>query len=99
MEAPCSLPGLTAIWELQEESYTRCQGAVTTSLVNLHEHPVTIPQLAIHLDREVNDKGLILNKQEHLAALATLTADAEKGEPFSGGVDPQKGEVQGASGL
>jgi aspartyl aminopeptidase len=56
------------------------KGKLTTSLVNLHEHPVTIPQLAIHLDREVNDKGLILNKQEHLAALATLTADAEKKE-------------------
>lgn len=29
----------------------------------------TIPQLAIHLDRKVNDEGLILNKQEHLNAL------------------------------
>jgi aspartyl aminopeptidase len=46
-----------------------------------------VPQLAIHLDREVNDKGLILNRQEHLApvlglagsgadSLAKLVADA-----------------------
>jgi len=25
-----------------------------------------VPQLAIHLDREINDKGLVLNKQNHL---------------------------------
>lgn len=28
-----------------------------------------IPQLAIHLDREVNDKGLILNRHQHLTPL------------------------------
>lgn len=42
------------------------------SLVRLDQHPVVIPQLAIHLDREVNEKGLILNKQEQLAAIAGL---------------------------
>lgn len=42
------------------------------SLVRLEQSPLTIPQLAIHLDREVNDKGLILNRQEHLNILAAL---------------------------
>ncbi|KAF3362320.1 putative aspartyl aminopeptidase [Chlamydiales bacterium STE3] len=39
------------------------------ALVNLQKAPVTIPQLAIHLDRKVNEEGLLLNKQDHLAAL------------------------------
>lgn len=41
-------------------------------LVRLSDMPLVIPQLAIHLDRNVNESGPILNKQEHLAALAGL---------------------------
>jgi aspartyl aminopeptidase len=48
------------------------QEQIKESLVRLDEYPMTIPQLAIHLDREVNEKGLILNKQEHLNVLAAL---------------------------
>ena len=32
--------------------------------------PLILPQLAIHLDRNVNENGLVLNKQDHLAVLA-----------------------------
>lgn len=45
---------------------------VQQTLINLDEAPLTIPQLAIHLDREVNEKGLILNKQDHLNALLAI---------------------------
>lgn len=48
------------------------KGDVKISLVKCADQPVVIPQLAIHLDREVNEKGLLLNKQEHLPALAAL---------------------------
>ena len=36
-----------------------------------------VPQLAIHLNREVNDKGLILNKQTHMPPVAGLEIDGE----------------------
>lgn len=48
------------------------KGKIQEKLVKLYEEPVIIPQLAIHLDRGVNETGLILNKQEHLAALAAV---------------------------
>lgn len=47
-------------------------------LVRLEDAPVVIPQLAIHLDRNVNENGLILNKQEHLAALAGIASLDDK---------------------
>lgn len=52
--------------------YTDKSGNIQENLIKIDEAPVTIPQLAIHLDREVNEKGLTLNKQEHLNALAAL---------------------------
>lgn len=48
------------------------EGKWEERLVNLDEILVSIPQLAVHLDREVNEKGLLLNKQEHLNALVGL---------------------------
>lgn len=47
-------------------------GEVVRKTVTLDEAAVTIPQLAIHLDRQVNEKGLVLNRQDHLSAIAAL---------------------------
>jgi aspartyl aminopeptidase len=44
-------------------------GALVDRLVMIERPLLRVPQLAIHLDREVNDKGLILNRQDHLAPL------------------------------
>jgi aspartyl aminopeptidase len=62
------------------------RGAIESHLVRIDRPLLRVPQLAIHLDREVNDKGLVLNRQEHLApvlglaggagSLAKLVADA-----------------------
>ncbi len=46
-------------------------------LVCLDRPRLRVPQLAIHLDREVNEKGLVLNKQEHLAPVLGLRSSGE----------------------
>ncbi len=48
------------------------QGKIEEKLVFLDETPLIIPQIAIHLDREVNDKGLTVDKQEQLRPILTL---------------------------
>lgn len=50
-------------------------GQLTQCLINYVKAPCFIPQLAIHLDREINEKGLLLNRQEHFAAIASLSSD------------------------
>lgn len=57
---------------------TNNKGALEQRLVFLQDAPVFIPQLAIHLDREVNEKGLLLNKQDHLFPLITLQDSDDK---------------------
>lgn len=51
-------------------------GGIESRLVRLDRPLLRVPQLAIHLDREVNDKGLILNKQDHLAPVLGLVGGA-----------------------
>lgn len=58
--------------------YTNSRGQVANALVKLDEYPVTLPQLAIHLDRKVNDEGFQIQKQEHLAAVAGLITKKEQ---------------------
>lgn len=57
--------------------YSDQDGAVHETLVCLSDDAVVIPQLAIHLDRKINEQGLQLNKQEHLTAIAGLCSDAD----------------------
>lgn len=57
------------------------QGEIFESLVNIDSAPLMIPQLAIHLDRTINEQGLLLNKQQHLAALAA-TCDGDESTSY-----------------
>ena len=54
---------------------TNEKGEQEEKLVHIDDAFAFIPQLAIHLDREVNEKGLILNKQEHLNPILGLCED------------------------
>jgi aspartyl aminopeptidase len=39
----------------------------STRLVAVHDAVARVPQLAIHLDRDVNERGVVLDKQQHLS--------------------------------
>jgi aspartyl aminopeptidase len=45
-----------------------------TRLVQFSDPLCRVAQLAIHLDRDVNEKGVVLNRQEHLAPIFGLAA-------------------------
>lgn len=67
----------------------------TSALVNVSEPVARVPQLAIHLDRDVNDRGLVLDKHQHLRPVwATSPGDpfaawlAERAHLELGGADP-----------
>lgn len=47
-----------------------------SELVFLKQCPLVIPQLAIHLDRSIHEKGILVHKQDHLKAVFSL-----EGEP------------------
>ena len=53
-------------------------GGYQIRLLHLDRPLVRIPQLAIHLDREINERGLQLNKQSHLVPVWGL------GDPVEG---------------
>lgn len=48
----------------------------TTVLVDTVDPVARIPQLAVHLDREVNDRGLVLDRQMHMSPVWGLGSSA-----------------------
>jgi aspartyl aminopeptidase len=53
-------------------SYVTESGHLESKTIHLIRHPLIIPSLAIHLDRSLSDKGLMINKQEHLKPIFSL---------------------------
>ncbi|MDH4146187.1 MAG: M18 family aminopeptidase [Acidimicrobiia bacterium] len=50
------------------------------ALVRIDRPVLRIPQLAIHLDREINEKGLLLNRQQHLSPFWALASSGDGAE-------------------
>jgi aspartyl aminopeptidase len=48
------------------------KGPCQSKTVLLDDYPVIIPGLAIHLNRDIAEKGLLVHKQDHLKAVFTL---------------------------
>lgn len=49
-------------------------GSVESHLIFLDDHPCIIPELPIHLQRDVNEKGPLLNLEEQFLPLLSLTS-------------------------
>ncbi len=60
-----------------------------SQLVRAEDKPFRIPQLAIHLDRGVNETGLILNAQRHLVPILGLSDPP--GRPFESWLEATAG--------
>ncbi|MEI7892404.1 MAG: M18 family aminopeptidase, partial [Myxococcales bacterium] len=54
-------------------------GALSSRLFCIHRPLASVAQLAIHLDRDVNDKGITLNRQQHLPPIVALAGKTEVG--------------------
>ncbi|PIQ95413.1 MAG: M18 family aminopeptidase [Nitrospinae bacterium CG11_big_fil_rev_8_21_14_0_20_56_8] len=60
----------------------KARKGTSSELVRIHEPILRIPQLAIHLNRQVNDKGLVLNPQNHLSPILSLAGKDAASEAF-----------------
>ncbi|MBS1139074.1 MAG: Peptidase aminopeptidase [Proteobacteria bacterium] len=58
----------------------RTPGGFTTRLVHFAEPLLRLPNLAVHMNREVNENGLKFNKQTELPLLLGISEDGTKAE-------------------
>ncbi len=75
----------------------RVDEQVESVLVLIDDPILRIPQLAIHLDRDINDRGLLLNKQQHLAPIyGLLGGGRDIWEIVADVADVPRGDIVGA---
>lgn len=75
----------------------RSNTGVESRLLLIDEPILRIPQLAIHLDRDVSERGLLLNKQQHLAPIYGLTGDgADIAELLADAAEVSPDDIVGA---
>ena len=58
------------------------EGEIKSRLVNLKDYPITIPNIALHLDRSIGEKGVQIHKQDHLKPIFSLSAKNKELEHF-----------------
>ena len=89
--ACCSTAGSTATSASPAGS---CSPTARDALVDVAEPIARVPQLAIHLDRDVNERGLVLDRQAHMTPVwATALDDAVRA------VDRRAGRHAGPGGV
>jgi aspartyl aminopeptidase len=62
--------------------YQNAQGELNSGLVNLEQVLLRLPNLAIHMNRAVNEEGLKLNKQTELAAIFSIYLQQQLPEEY-----------------
>jgi aspartyl aminopeptidase len=78
LDRDLSLAGRVFVAGKDHGSAKDAGGKVESRLVRFTKPMLRVAQLAIHLDRDVNDKGVVLNKQDHLAPIFGLESDGAK---------------------
>ena len=78
LDRDLSLAGRVFVAGASEGAKKAAPGTVESRLVRFKRPMLRVAQLAIHLDRDVVEKGLVLNKQEHLAPIFGLAGDDAK---------------------
>ncbi|MPY96189.1 MAG: M18 family aminopeptidase, partial [Acidimicrobiia bacterium] len=81
LDRDLGIAGRVALGRAGEQGHDLVAGATAgpaeLRLFELRRPLLRLPQLAIHLDREVNEKGLVLNRQQHLTPFWATEAQGD----------------------
>ncbi|NOR68745.1 MAG: M18 family aminopeptidase, partial [Methylomarinum sp.] len=67
-------------------SYKTPEGSIASRLVHFQEPLLRLPNLAIHMNRMVNDEGLKLHKQNELPLIISMALDEQLPETYLHGL-------------